>query len=210
MKNLPTNYHRDHSGVRYGHLIAIRYSHYKNKHSYWLCRCDCGNERTVINSDLTGGKITHCGCLNKRHRNAPHEWMGTKIYQVFRNMKSRCYNPHHPGFKDYGARGIRVCDSWLSDQFSFFKWALGNGYKEGLIIDRIDVDKDYTPENCRFVDDRTSMRNTRRTIYATINNEKKPLIEWCEQLGIAYTTVYARIYRRDTTPENAINSLLNS
>lgn len=118
-------------------------------------------------------------------------------------MKARCYNATHDRYKDYGARGIVVCDEWLNDFTVFYDWAMNNGYKENLTIDRIDVNGNYEPSNCRWVTSKEQQRNTRYNRNYTINGKTHCITEWCEILGINRNMVYTRI-NRGWTVENAL------
>jgi hypothetical protein len=111
------------------------------------------------------------------------------LYGVWLSMKSRCENPNRPKFKDYGYRGIEICEEW-QDAGNFAKWAFSNGYKQGLQIDRIDNDGNYEPSNCRFVTPKENSRNRRNTKLLTINGETKSVAEWCENIDISPFTVY--------------------
>jgi len=107
-------------------------------------------------------------------------------------MKQRCFNPKNHGYKDYGGRGIKVCDEWLNPE-PFLKWALENGYKKGLTIERIDNDGDYEPANCRWATQKEQKVNHRRNRHFEINGEKMVLTYWCERYNINMGTVRARL-----------------
>ena len=111
------------------------------------------------------------------------------LFNVWQTMKSRCENPNRENYERYGARGISVCEEWQKAE-NFVKWALDNGYKKGLQLDRKDNSKGYSPDNCRFVSPKTNSRNRRNTKYLTINGKTKCVAEWCESLDISPFTVY--------------------
>jgi len=113
----------------------------------------------------------------------------TKLYGLWATMMGRCENQNRPKYASYGHRGIAVCDEW-HDSCLFLKWALENGYKQGLQIDRIDNNKGYYPDNCRFVTPKTNSRNRRNTKLLTINNETKCVAEWCETILASQYTIY--------------------
>jgi TusA-related sulfurtransferase len=119
-------------------------------------------------------------------------------------MKSRCNNPNTCNFKYYGGRGIAVCEEWQHDYGAFRAWSLANGYQEGLSIDRIDVNGNYCPENCRWVTKKVQQMNKRNTLYATIDGEKKTIREWSKIKGISYSSICNRIYSLGWTPEEAV------
>lgn len=111
------------------------------------------------------------------------------LYGVWCSMKSRCENPNRAKFKDYGNRGIDVCEEW-HDSWNFVQWAISHGYRKGLQLDRIDNDKGYSPDNCRFVTPKENSRNKRNTKFLTVNGEKKCVAEWCETVNVSPYTVY--------------------
>lgn len=112
------------------------------------------------------------------------------LFGVWETMRSRCYNRNRKKYKDYGARGIRVCDEWNSNASAFCEWALSNGYKDGMQLDRIDNNGNYEPSNCRFVSPKENSRNRRNTVYLTVDGETKCVAEWCETVKISAFTVY--------------------
>ena len=136
---------------------------------YWICKCDCGNEKEVRAGHLKSGKIISCGCIGQIHSTEAkikHNQRHTRLYGVWCNMKNRCYNKNVRSYKDYGKRGIKVCDEWIHDFGAFSEWAFANGYDPEAeygkcTIDRIDVDGDYCPENCRGVDLKIQANNGR-------------------------------------------------
>ena len=121
-----------------------------------------------------------------------HGLTNTKLYGVWRTMKSRCFNPNNKKYKNYGGRGLTVCDEWANDFMVFFTWATNNGYQEGLSIDRIDNDKGYCPENCRFTDAKTQANNMRRTPRIVVNGVKYTAKELSLATGIGYRTILKR------------------
>lgn len=128
----------------------------------------------------------------RKHGNYTHGYSSThpKLFGTWETMRSRCNNPARDKYKDYGGRGIKVCDEWNNSAEAFCKWALNNGYKEGLQIDRIDNNGNYEPSNCRFVTPKQNSRNRRNTVTLTINGETKCIAEWCESIKISPYTVY--------------------
>lgn len=127
----------------------------------------------------------------------------SKLYQCWLNMKSRCYYPNNTEYKNYGGRGIKVCDEWIDDYSNFKDWATNSGYEECLTIDRIDVNKNYEPSNCRWVDMKVQGNNTTRNHYITYNGKTQSMQLWAEELDIPYTTLRKRLNSLDWTVEEA-------
>ena len=193
--------YKDLHGLQYGKLTALYKLHnYNKKGTYWLCVCECGNFKEVRQQDLKRGYVKSCGCALIRHSKSH-----TKLYRVWTGIKSRCYNKNTPNYKDYGNRGITVCEEWLKDFQEFYDWAMNNGYHDGLQIDRIDNNKGYSPNNCRFVTPKKNSNNRRNTIHVTLNNITKTLSEWCYILNINYCTAYKRINNYHWSIEKALN-----
>lgn len=182
-------------GNHYGRLTVIAFDHVRNRSSYWRCICDCGNETIVRGDCLKSGNTKSCGCLNHEATNVIHGLANTRLYHTYHAMRQRCYNPNERFFARYGGRGIKVCDEWLNDFQTFASWARSHGYADGLSIDRIDNDGDYTPENCRWVDQRTQNRNNSRNTVIEFRGERKILTEWCETFGVNVSTAISRIRR---------------
>lgn len=124
-----------------------------------------------------------------------HGFYGTRLYEIWRAMKKRCYLKTHVQYDNYGGRGIVVCDEWKDNSKNFFNWAMENGYRDDLTIDRIDVNSNYEPSNCRWVDWKTQNRNTRKNHFITYNGETHCLTEWGEIVGIDPRTLHERIKR---------------
>lgn len=146
----------------------------KDNHKRWLCQCDCGKKTIVDGRDLRKDSTKSCGCLLKEEvkkrnikLNTKHGDAHTRLYHIWQNMKDRCYRSRNKRYKYYGGRGIKVCDEWF-DYISFKLWALNNNYKENLTIDRIDVNGNYEPSNCRWITIQEQQKNKRN-----VKNKKK-------------------------------------
>lgn len=143
---------KDLTGMKFGRVTAISYEKTGNSLK-WKCRCDCGNEVIAYGYDLQRGRVVSCGCRKIKHGSRE-----TRLYNIWIGMRKRCNNPNHKFYKYYGGKGVSVCSEW-EDFGKFKEWALSNGYKEHLTIDRIDSNKDYCPANCQWI---TGSENTRK------------------------------------------------
>ena len=186
---------KDLTQQKFGKLTAISY-YRKHNRVYWRCECDCGNKIDVRSDGLTTGQTKSCGCLHREivtKVNTTHGKCNTRLYDSWTDLKQRCYNKHNKRYKDYGGRGIEVCDEWRNNFQAFYDWAMSNGYNDSLTIDRIDVDGNYEPSNCRWATLKQQLRNTTRNKYITINGMTHCLSEWCEILGLKDGTVRSRL-----------------
>lgn len=176
-------------GEKYGNLTIINFDHERRTPNgtlrrYMNCKCDCGNICIVSLNSLRSGKTKSCGCIKGQKQrgfkyNYPH------LYPVYDNIMKRCYRKNDNGYKFYGARGIKLCDEWLNNRDSFYEWALLNGYKDGLQLDRIDVNGNYEPNNCRFITPKENARNRRSNRIIYHNGVKYVFSEFCETFNIS-------------------------
>lgn len=164
-------------------------------HKTYLCECICGRYRHLTKQRLERGTPS-CGC--RRYETAAskrktHGMSKTRLYHIWSDMKGRCYRTHNKNYGLYGGKGIRVCDEWKNNFQAFCNWALANGYSENLTIDRIDSNKNYEPNNCRWATQREQCNNISRNHLLTYKGETKTMSEWADITGIPYTTLRARI-----------------
>ena len=168
----------------------------------WLCKCKCGKEVIVTGNNLRKGNSKSCGCYNREllaKINLTHNASNTRLYHIWICMKDRCYNPKNKKYKDYGGRGIIICDEWINDFEAFANWAYDNGYIENAsrgecTIDRIDVNGNYCQQNCRWVNQKVQTNNKRNNHYITYNGETHTVTEWNNILGYKKGVLSRRIF----------------
>ena len=179
-------------GMRFDKLTVIkRTKNNKCGQAMWICKCDCGGETIASSGHLLDGHTTSCGCnkLSKIANGHSRE----RIYRIWNGMKKRCYYKNNDNYKYYGEIGITICDEWKNSFMKFRQWALNNGYKNNLTIDRIDFDKGYEPNNCRFVNMTIQQNNKRSNRIVIHNNKKYTVAELARKLGIKYYTIHNRL-----------------
>lgn len=139
----------------------------KHSRAMWKVLCHCGRTFTTLGNSIRYNRVASCGCtrLEKTksmgESNKTHGDTLTRLYNTWKDMKARCQNGNHKSYKYYGDRGIGICDEWISSYQKFKEWALDNGYEESLTLDRIDVNGNYTPGNCRWATMKKQGRNRR-------------------------------------------------
>jgi hypothetical protein len=195
----------DLTNQRFGRWTVIkRVNKYKKHDSFWLCKCDCGNEKIVSARILKCGDSSSCGCYSDevRRLKKTHGLGDSPVYFVHRNMLERCFNPEHEAYKNYGGRGITICDEWLSLTI-FHAWATKSGYKKGLTLDRIDNNGNYEPDNCRWATPTEQGNNKRDNVFITLNGESRTIAEWVRLLNIPRHVINARI-KKGKSPEEIL------
>lgn len=188
------------NGTRFGSLVVIGvgddYIQPSNgcHHSTSICLCDCGNVKTIPNGDLKKGHYLSCGCMQlelNRQAKIKHGEKYTRLYHIWNTMKQRCNCPTSAKYSSYGARGISVCEEWMEYE-NFANWAKNNGYSDNLTIERIDVNGNYCPENCKWATVQEQNNNKTNTIRLTYNGETHTLSQWANIVGISYVTLRRR------------------
>ena len=188
---------------KFGRMTVLGVACKNKKGEYlWHCKCDCGTEKNVRAADLKNGKVVSCGCYRKE-KAIKHGLKHDRLYKIWIAIRQRCNNPKSDGFEYYGARGIKVCKEW-DDFKSFHDWSMSNGYEKHLTIDRIDVNGNYEPSNCRWVSEQVQGSNKRNNVFLEFNGKTHTLSEWSRIFGIKRATISTR-YRLGKTPAEILS-----
>ncbi len=180
----------------------------------WLCQCDCGATHSVVGADLARGHTKSCGCLGREYnepgaRGNPTHGLARDTacaseYKIWKGMRQRCSNPNTAEYRHYGERGIAICARW--QDFENFLADMGPRPSPQHSIDRIDVDGDYEPGNCRWATPVEQNRNTRSNVNITYGGRTQTLAAWAEEIGVEYMTMYSRLRRANWTLERALTT----
>lgn len=199
----------DKTGWTRGLLSVIEYRGKTNNKHYWLCQCSCVNKtlKIIDSGHLGENGVKSCCCLLNGQQNIKHQKCNTAEYHSWSGMKSRCFNKKDRDFQNYGERGIRVCKRWLNS-FENFYADMGPKPSQKHSIDRINNDKDYCPENCRWATIIEQNRNKRNSIILLLNDESHSIDEWSEIKNIKRSTIEARL-RYGWTTEKILNTPTN-
>lgn len=196
-------------GKEFGRLKVVKFvGRAKDRQYLWECECSCEQHTHIIvkAGNLRSGNTQSCGCLHKEIiQQGIHGKANTKLYYVWNGMKSRCLNPNQKSYKNYGERGIKICDEWLNFN-NFYEWAMNNGYKEGLSIERENVNGNYEPSNCHWATAKEQANNTRSNHFIEYNGENKTIQQWEDETGLP---IGQRITSNNWSIEKAINTPLH-
>jgi hypothetical protein len=177
----------DITNKKFNKLTALNFLRKENGQYIWLFQCDCGNKKELFRHHVVGGTTKSCGCWAKERTSTLNKSHGLRkhpLYYIWRGMKIRCYNKNAPFYKNLGGRGIIICDEWKSDFQAFYAWANNNGWQKGLILDRIDVNKHYEPNNCRFVTPKESSNNKTNNVKIYYHNKCYTVQQMIELLDL--------------------------
>jgi hypothetical protein len=191
------------TGQRFGRYEVLCFVCIQNRAAMWRCKCDCGNEKIVNGSSLRRGKVKSCGCYkdeNTGNRTRTHGLSKHPLHHIWRGMLRRCGDKNDAA---YGGRGIYVSDEWKFDFQAFYNWAIDNGWKQGLQIDRENNNGPYSPSNCRVATRKQNCRNRRNSRYITVRGMTKTLAEFAEMVGEKSDIIHYRM-RHGWTEEEAI------
>lgn len=188
-------------GATFGRLTIedIIFIEQKNKkRKYFKCKCSCGKEHITRADNVLNGRTFSCGCQRNDHnkgKNYKHFGAGTRLWNIWSGIKQRCKDPNCKCFKRYGGRGIAICKEWENDFSAFRDWAYQNGYRKSLSVDRIDVNGNYCPDNCRWATAKEQCRNRTNNHLISYNGKTMCITEWAEYLGINKGTLTSGINR---------------
>lgn len=187
----------NHINEKYNKLTIIAIDgKYKNRKIKYKCQCDCGNITYSDISSLKNGNTKSCGCLKSgyiKNLNKKHNESKTRLYRIWVGIKNRCYNPKAYSYKNYGGRGITMCDEWKNNYENFREWANKNGYQDYLSIERKNYNGNYCPENCEWATAYVQSNNTRRNRFLTINGITRTISQWANESNISSHTIRRRI-----------------
>ena len=181
-------------GLRFGRLVVLDFANKLGNQFCWLCKCDCGNTKIILGTNLKQGYTQSCGCLQKESAsssNSTHRMTKERVHTIWVGMLARCGNPNNPSYKNYGGRGIFVCDKWKDFQ-SFFA-DMGDPPSKSHSIDRKDVNIGYEPDNCRWATVIEQANNTRANRIVLFDEQKWTLSDLCRQKNMNYKTVHRRL-----------------
>lgn len=191
----------DLTGRKFGELTVLGLDNSyvrKNRDYKWICKCSCGEIVSVFGNNLRKGNSTRCRKCSYKiigNKSTTLRKYNIRLYGIWSGMKSRCYDENVEHFDKYGGRGITICDEWLGDNGfeNFCKWAIDNGYKDGLTIDRIDVNGNYEPSNCRWATNKEQQNNKRTNVFITVDGIEMTIAQASEKYGVKYGTLRERI-----------------
>jgi hypothetical protein len=212
MTKKPTSRRINPTGQRFDRLLVLSESHRTAKGAwYWVCRCDCGKETRVQTQFLMSGRTKSCGCKRASGiHSIKHKLTGTWVYYTYKGIFQRCYSPTNSSYANYGGRGIKMCDRWLRGDGSLhgiqcFYADMGDKPSPNHSIERLDVNGDYSPENCVWIPQPDQAKNTRANRRVTAFGKTKILADWAREYGLSARMIQKRLVR-GWVPERAIST----
>lgn len=210
IKSRKGNGFEDLTGKKFGRLTVLGLSEKRSgRKSYWVCQCECGNKKIVRSDCLKSGNVKSCDCLKREQDKinlnrithgdtltGNHE----RLWGIWQGIKTRTTNNHSESYAIYGGRGITVCKEWLESYEKFKEWSLANGYSDNLTIDRIDVNGNYEPDNCRWATIKEQCNNRRTNVFIEWQGKNQNLKQWSEETGIPYRVLHDRYKRYGIKP----------
>lgn len=207
----------DLTGQKFGRLTVIeRAGSNSNGRALWRCHCECGNEIIRTGNTLLQGNTKSCGCLvadassENGKKRATHGLSNSRLFHVWMDMRVRCRDKNEKSYKNYGGRGIKVCEEWNNDFLSFYEWSISSGYDESAprgsyTLERINTNGDYSPENCKWVTMQEQQNNKRCNRFITYNGKTQTMAQWARELNINYTLLKSR-FRSGWSVEKAFTT----
>lgn len=201
-----TNYN-DIIGKKYNRLTVLEYKRQGTRNLY-VCKCDCGNIIETDRNHILSGHTQSCGCIQKEKCSKINGLSNTRLHKIWQSMHTRCYCETHKSYHEYKELGI--CEEWNSKNkyqgfLNFYEWAMNNGYNDSLTIDRIDNDKGYSPENCRWVIPYDQCRNLKRNVWIEYKGENKLLMDWLSELNMTRGKYNNIVWKNKKTPQEAFD-----
>lgn len=184
---------------QFNDLRVVSFSKKYHGYNFWICECICGNKKEIREDHLVNGDTHSCGCKKKKQiikrnkENVKHGMRNTRLYKIWCGMKDRCNNYNYHNYQDYGGRGIKIYDEWNNNFKSFYNWAIANGYNDGLTIDRIDINGNYEPTNCRWETMKVQENNKRNNRIILYNGKEQTVTQWAEEIGMKRETLISRL-----------------
>lgn len=197
-------------GQKFGRLTVLGLSEKQSgRKSYWVCKCECGNKKLVRSDCLKRGQVQSCGCMKKEQNGInldqtthgdTQRGSNKRLWQTWQGMKQRTSNPNNKAFAMYGGRGITVCDEWQENYTAFRDWALSHGYADNLTIERIDVNGNYEPSNCRWATLKDQCNNRRTNVLIEWEGKTQNIKQWADEKGFNYRVLHDRYHRYGLRP----------
>lgn len=212
---------RNLEGMVFNNLRVLRFSRYseplfsngknKGRRKFWVCLCEkCGKISEEREDSLLNGHSKSCGCLQRESVTKHGQWSrDNSLFWRYNMIVQRCYNPNNKSYKDYGGRGIKMCDDWRNNPKSFIDWAYRNGYQKNLTIERIDVNGNYCPENCVWITKEEQQKNKRNNVKIKFKDGEYCVTNICTILGIPNGSVRYFANKNNITQQEAFDLIIN-